>query len=261
MRRTVTVSLAQIDVAWGNPEANLAITEKLTEEAHRRGSDLILFPELWTTAYDLPRAQSYASTGDGDAFGQLAQLARRYDIHITGSVLKREGDKIYNCAPLFSPQGELLGDYDKIHLFNLMQEEQYLSPGQRTPVFELPWGLCALAICYDLRFPELFRKYAVAGARMVFLPAEWPFPRLEHWRVLLKARAIENQCYIVACNRVGQGGDAQFFGHSTVVDPSGRCVVEAGEAEALLTVSLDMGLVEEARRTLTVFADRRPDIY
>jgi len=96
---------------------------------------------------------------------------------------------------------------------------------------------------------------------MVFLPAEWPYPRLEHWRTLLRARAIENQSFFVACNRVGRGGDTHFFGHSTVVDPWGRCVVEAGETEVLLTVSLDMDVVQEVRRCLTVFEDRRPGVY
>ena len=261
MGKRVTISLAQLDVLWGQPEPNFAVAEKLVEEARRRGSELILFPELWTTGYDLPHACEYASAPGQGAFERLALFARQHGIYIAGSILKREGKSIFNCAPLFSPQGELVGNYDKVHLFGLMDEDRYLSAGHRTPVFNLPWGRCAIAICYDLRFPELFRKYALSGAEMVLLPAEWPYPRLEHWRTLLRARAIENESFFVACNWVGRGGDAHFFGHSTVVDPWGRCVVEAGETEVLLTVSIDMDLVQEVRRRLTVFEDRRPDVY
>lgn len=255
------VSVAQMDVAWGQPEVNLAKASEWIAEARRRGSDLVVFPELWATAYDLVHAGHHASAPGEGIFASLAQLARQHKIYVTGSVLKRQGNAIYNCAPLFSPTGDLLGDYDKIHLFRLMDEHRYLAAGHRTPVFSLPWGRCAIAICYDLRFPELFRKYALAGAELILIPAEWPYPRLEHWRTLLRARAIENQCFVVGCNRVGRGGDAQFFGHSAVIDPWGRCLVEAGEDEILLTVSLSFELVQDVRRQLTVFDDRRPDVY
>ncbi len=261
METPLTLSLAQIDIAWGQPDANLSKAEEWIAEAHRRGSDLIVFPELWTTGYDLDNVDRYASAPGQGVFERLAQLAHQHSIYITGSILKRQGRAIYNCAPLFSPEGAFLGDYDKVHLFGLMDEDKYLAPGHQTPLFDLPWGRCALGICYDLRFPELFRKYALAGADLILVPAEWPYPRLEHWRTLLRARAIENECFIAACNRVGQGGEAQFFGHSAVIDPWGRCLVEAGESEILLTVSLDIQLVQDVRQRLTVFHDRRPDVY
>ena len=261
MGKQVTVSLAQVDVVWGQPDANLARAEALLAESRRRGSDIVVFPELWTTGYDLGRARQYASPRGEGTFARVAELAGRHALYVTGSMLRREGDAVYNCAPLFSPQGELLGDYDKVHLFRLMDEDQHLSAGNRTPVFDLPWGRCAIAICYDLRFPELFRKYALAGAEMIILPAEWPHPRIEHWRTLLQARAIENELFVAACNRVGKGGGAEFFGCSTVVDPWGRHQVEGTDEEALLTVSIDLETVAEARKTLTVFEDRRPEMY
>jgi len=261
VRTRFNLSLAQVDVAWGQPDVNLSKAETWAAEARRRGSDLVVFPELWTTGYDLENAGRHASAPGHGAFERLAQIARRNSIYITGSVLKRQQGGIFNCAPLFSPGGEVLGDYDKVHLFGLMDEDKYLAAGHQTPLFDLPWGRCALGICYDLRFPELFRKYALDGADLLIVPAEWPQPRLEHWRTLLRARAIENECYVAACNRVGQGGEAQFFGHSAVIDPWGRCLVEAGESEILLTVSLDMGLVQDVRRRLPVFDDRRPDVY
>ncbi|MFB0545355.1 MAG: nitrilase-related carbon-nitrogen hydrolase, partial [Anaerolineae bacterium] len=111
------------------------------------------------------------------------------------------------------------------------------------------------------RFPELFRKYALAGARIIFIPAGWPHPRLEHWRTLLRARAIENQMFVVACNHVGSCKDLQFFGHSAIYDPWGDLVVEAGELETLLTAQIDLALVEQVRERMKVFADRQPELY
>jgi len=258
----LTISLAQMDIALGQPQVNLAKVQEWTAEAKRRGSDMVLFPELWSTGYDLENAEQYATRLDEGLFTELAALARENAIHICGSLLSVQDDGCYhNTAPLFSPAGKRLGHYSKIHLFRLMAEEKYLAAGQATPVFDLPWGKSAIAICYDLRFPELFRRYALAGARIIFLPAEWPYPRLEHWRALLQARAIENQLFIAACNRVGESKGERFFGHSAIYDPWGRLVIEASDTEALLTVSVDMALVEKVRQTIPIFADRRPELY
>ena len=257
----LTISLAQIDIALGQPQVNLAKVREWTAEASRRGSDVVLFPELWSTGYDLENAEQYATRLDEGLFAELATLARENAIHICGSLLCVEDGRYHNTAPLFSPAGKCLGHYSKIHLFRLMDEDRYLAAGQAVPVFDLPWGKSAIAICYDLRFPELFRRYALAGVRIIFLPAEWPHPRLEHWRALLQARAIENQLFIAACNRVGENKGERFFGHSAIYDPWGRLVIEAGEDEMLLTVSVDMALVEEVRQAIPIFADRRPELY
>ena len=124
----------------------------------------------------------------------------------------------------------MLGVYRKMHLFGLFDEDQYLAPGQSPLVLDLPWGTTGLAICYDLRFPEIFRRYAIKeNAKMVIISAEWPLARLAHWRALLIARAIENQCFIVACNAAGEAGDTVMAGHSMIIDPWGQIVVEAGE--------------------------------
>jgi predicted amidohydrolase len=257
----LTISLAQMDIALGRPQVNLAQVQELTAEARRRGSDVVLFPELWPTGYDLENAQRYATGLDDGLFVELAALAGEHAIHICGSLLSMQDGCYHNTAPLFSPAGQRLGHYSKIHLFRLMDEDKYLAAGQETPVFDLPWGKSAIAICYDLRFPELFRHYALAGASIIFVPAEWPYPRLEHWRTLLRARAIENQLFIVACNRVGESKGERFFGHSAIYDPWGRLVIEAGDSQALLTASVDVALVEEVRQTIPAFADRRPELY
>jgi predicted amidohydrolase len=142
-----------------------------------------------------------------------------------------------------------------------MDEEKYLQPGDQPVVHDLPWGRTGVAICYDLRFPELFRGYALAGALMTVIPAEWPSARIEHWRTLLRARAIENQMIVVGCNRTGYDGDEKFGGHSALLDAWGEPVVEGGDQPVLLTGSLDISSVSQVRRKIPIFEDRRPDLY
>jgi len=126
---------------------------------------------------------------------------------------------------------------------------------------DLPWGRTGIAICYDLRFPELIRTYGVAGASLILIPAEWPYPRIEHWRTLIQARAIENQLFVAACNRVGVSGNTRFLGHSMIVNPMGDFIVEGGEDETLLTASIDLDQVEQVRSLFNVNNDRRPEVY
>jgi predicted amidohydrolase len=189
-------------------------------------------------------------------------LARQHKVAILGSCLSLLGEGKYgNTAVYFNNQGQLLNQYSKIHLFQLMDEHLYLTGGEKLSVVETEWGLGGLSICYDLRFPEIFRAYALSGAQMVFLPSEWPHPRLAHWQTLLRARAIENQMYMIACNRVGNSKNTDFFGHSCIIDPWGEIVVEAGESEILLTAEIDLGKVDAVRAKIPIFADRRPELY
>ena len=258
----IKISLAQMDVRFGDPAANFATVTRMTEEAKRRGSDLILFPELWSTAYDLTRASRYASSLTSGLFADISALAQRTGIHILGSTLSLFGEnKFGNTLTVFAPDGTLLADYSKIHLFRLMDEHKYLTAGDKSVTVDLPFGRAGLAICYDLRFPELFRGYALAGAEMVFLSAEWPHPRLVHWQTLVRARAIENQMFIFACNRGGGDARNEFWGHSLAVDAWGEILAEGGEGEELLTLTADLSKVQEARRKIPVLQDRRPESY
>lgn len=256
------ISLAQMDVALGEPEKNLETVRLMAAEAARRGSQLLLLPELWSTGYDLENAARHATTLDEGIFAQVREMATHHGLYVLGSCLSLlENGGYGNTAVLFSPQGEILGQYSKLHLFRLMQEEQYLTAGDRLALVDSEWGKLGLAICYDLRFPEIFRAYALAGARVVFLPSEWPHPRLAHWQTLLRARAIENQFYIVACNRVGRSKETDFFGHSCIIDPWGETVIEAGEQAVLLTCDIDLARVDEVRKRIPVLEDRRGEVY
>lgn len=258
----LVVSLGQMDVKIGDVASNLATVQAMTAEAAGRGSDLVVFPELWSTGYDLQHAADHATTTDKGVFSVVADLAREQGIAIVGSILSCMGGGRYGNTAVFLDQlGNNLGVYSKVHLFRLMDEEKYLTAGDRLTLVDSIWGKVGLAICYDLRFPELFREYALGGASMVVLPAEWPKPRLAHWLTLLKARAIENQMFVIACNRVGKSGDATFFGHSCIIDPWGETIAEAGKRETLLTAEIDLALVKTVRSKIPVFVDRRPELY
>lgn len=266
MTTRLTISLAQMDCRLGDPDANFAHATAQIAEAARRGSDLVLLPELWSTAYALDAAASLAAPlattpATEGWFGRVAALAAAHRLYVGGSLLEVRDGRYYNCFALYGPDGVLCGAYRKVHLFRLMDEEKYLAPGEEPVLLDLPWGKTGLAICYDLRFPELLRSYALAGARLLLIPAEWPHPRREHWRTLLRARAIENQCFVAACNRIGVTGHNTFFGASAVIDPWGAPLVEAGEVSTLLTVTVDLALVDEVRRRIPVFEDRRADLY
>jgi predicted amidohydrolase len=270
----LVLSLGQMDVHIGEPDRNLARVEEWIAEAARRGSHVVVFPELWDTGYALERAAQLGSPLGAGRFARIAELARLHRIHVIGSMLELEAAppgspgapstaslRAYNTAAWFDESGEVRGIYRKLHLFRLMKEDQHLSPGRSLLALDLAWGRFGVAVCYDLRFPEMFRQYALSGAQMVIIPAQWPHPRMAHWRTLLHARAIENQMFVAACNRVGSDGSAVFGGCSAAITPWGDAIVEAGEQEVLLTAEIDLAEVTRVRREIPVFEDRRPDIY
>lgn len=255
------ISLGQMNIALGQPALNWEKVRAWTAEAARRGSAVVLFPELWPTGYDLENWRAHASPLNEGLFADLSALAREHRIAIGGSLLEAHGDRAYNTFALFGNQGQTLAVYRKTHLFRLMAEDQWLAPGEALTSVAAPWGHTGLSICYDLRFPEIFRRYALQGARLILLPAEWPSRRAEHWRTLLRARAIENQLFVAACNRVGEMHGDAFAGHSAVIDPWGETLAEASQVETLLTVELDLSAVERVRQRIPIFADRRPELY
>ncbi len=257
----LSLSLGQMLVQLGEPEANFERVRAWTAEAARRGSDLVLFPELWSTGYDLEHWARHASPPGEGMFARLAALAREHHIALGGSVLEARDGRAYNAFALFDNQGGLTATYRKVHLFRLMDEEKWLAPGERLELVEADWGLTGLGICYDLRFPEMFRHYALRGARLMLVPAEWPSRRAYHWQTLLRARAIENQVFVAGCNRVGESKGETFGGGSAVIDPWGEVVVEGGSGEALLTAEIDLAQVDAVRQRIPVFEDRRPDVY
>ena len=175
----LTIALAQMDIRTAQPESNLARARKFASQAQEAGADLLLLPELWLHGYDLEQAEEWAAPLGEGGFAQMADLAREFGLHLAGSLLERHAGGVSNTAVLYAPDGTLLGSYRKIHLFRLMQEHRYLAPGDHATLCPTPWGPTGLAICYDLRFPELFRTLALAGAVLFLVPAQWPVRRIE----------------------------------------------------------------------------------
>lgn len=260
MARNLVISIAQMPVAGNDPEQNLETAARAVGEAARRGSDLVVLPELWTTGVALREATEQNTPARFDAAGAMRDLARSNGVAVAGSALMGDEDHFHNVLLLVTADGKLAAGYQKLHLFTPMDEHRYVTGGDEVVVCEAPWGKTGLSVCYDLRFPELFRRIAVAGAELIILPAEWPHPRLEHWRVLSRARAIENQCFFVAANAAGTQGRYTFCGHSAVIDPWGETVAEAGEDAAVLTATIDLDDVAKVRERFPALKDRRESL-
>lgn len=256
------ISLIQLDIAFGNPAANYAAAEQRIREAAAAGPDCLILPELWTTGYDLTRLERIADPDGQETKALMSGLAKELGVHIVaGSVASSRPAGITNSMYVFDRSGGLAGEYSKLHLFRLMDEHLYLQPGEAKGLFTLDNARCAGLICYDIRFPEWVRAHTAEGAELLFVSAEWPKPRLAHWRALLISRAIENQCYVIACNRAGADPANQFAGHSMIIDPWGDVICEAGEGEEIVTGEIDLHKVREVRKQIPVFADRRPELY
>ncbi|MEX1029404.1 MAG: carbon-nitrogen family hydrolase [Paenibacillaceae bacterium] len=263
-KQRLHVCLLQIEIQIGQPEENY---RKVSEQLHIAISgtakpDVILLPEMWNTGYALEHIVQLADQYGVRTKKLIADFSRRHEVYvIAGSIADMADGEVRNTTYVFDRTGAVIADYSKIHLFRLMNEEKHLAAGDHVGLFELEGVSAGMMICYDIRFPELTRKLALDGVKVVFIPAEWPNPRLHHWRTLLMARAIENQMYIVACNRVGTSEGTEFFGHSLIIDPWGEIIAEAGEEESLVTAVLDLDLVDQVRQRIPVFEDRRPQFY
>lgn len=261
MPNRLTLALAQIDLALGDATRNLHTARTYIAQAKAHGADVVVLPELWASAYDLEHATRHAAALDQGMFATVADLAREHQIAIVGSLLEAHAGQIYNTATFYDARGNRSGTYRKLHLVPMLEEDRYLAGGDDAQAFDAAFGKGALAVCYDLRFPELWRHYALTGARLIFLPAEWPQKRIAHWRALLPARAIENQIFIAACNRVGTSKGETFGGNSMIVDPWGEILVQGAEHDALLVAQIDLDKVDAVRARVPVFRDRRAAVY
>jgi predicted amidohydrolase len=261
------LSLAQINVARANVEANLGCIANQVIAAKAANSDLVCLPEMCTTGFDWKYNEKILDEA-ANHVAAIAELAREHGIAICGSFLeKTESGAAANCFHFIDAKGVVLTRYRKLHLFTLFHEERHVQAGDTCATVNTEAGIFGAAICYDLRFPELFRRNTAAGALLHILPAAFPHPRLEHWRTLIRARAIENQAYFVAVNQSGveghghRVGETCYFGHSMVVDPWGEVLVEADEAECLLHLEIDLAFATKVRAKMSAVEDRRTDLF
>ena len=224
-------------------------------------ADIAVLPELWIPgAFDLPLAREVAAPLDSPVIQRIQEMARAAGTWVhAGTYAERLPDgRTFNTAVLIGPNGEVITTYRKRHLFGFAEGERtIITAGDALVVAETPLGATGLATCYDLRFPEMFRDLVDAGAETFLLASGWPTPRIEHWRVLAQARAIEDQAWVVACNGVGSHAGITLGGHSIVVDPQGNVVAEASDAETVLFADVEPARALEWRTAFPVLDHRR----
>lgn len=259
---TLKIAVIQMDVALGEPDDNLKKMEKLVRDAAQNKPDVIILPETWNTGYFPLNVAELALYSGKKAVEKLSDLARDLQVYLVGgSISEIHKEQVVNSAKVFNRTGLEIASYQKIHLFSPGDENKFFTEGNNVVTFEIEGHVCGVIICYDLRFPELIRRLALDGVEMLFIPAEWPQPRLEHWRILQKARAIENQIFVISCNGVGLGNGVKFCGHSSVINPWGEIIKEAGEEEEVFYTELTIDTINEVRKRIPVFADRRYSSY
>ena len=258
---TVRVAMIQLDCSSDEPVA-VRVTRTLSlVDAAARDADMVILPELWHVgAFDVDAAREHAQPIDGPLVEALAGLAAEHGVWLHGGSFAELADdgNHYNTSVLIDPNGDIAAAYRKVHLFGFDGGETVLmSGGDELFVVETPLGPTGLATCYDLRFPELFRALVDGGATAFLITSGWPTPRIGHWDVLTRARAIENQAWLIACNEVGQQPGIRLGGHSVVVNPMGDVVAQAGEEPDVLVVDIDPGEATRWREQFPVLEDIR----
>ncbi len=250
----------QMDIVWEDPTANREKARGLIDATSVPPGSLVVLPEMYSTGFTMDAPA--AAEGDarpGETF--LAQTARQLECTVLGGVVTMGPDgRGRNEAVAFGPDGEEIARYCKLHPFSFAGEDRHYAPGEGVVTFR--WGefTVAPAICYDLRFPEAFRAAIRRGAELLVVIANWPAAREAHWLALARARAIENQAYLLAVNRCGADPDNTYSGRSIIIDPQGDTLADAGDAEGVIHADLDIESLRDYRRRFPALADIRDDL-
>lgn len=256
---TVEVACVQLSASHRSKEAQTQHAVSLIENLD--DVDLVVLPELWPTGYfSFHRYAVEAETVSGPTVRAIAAVARRRRVHIVGGSVVERGSRgrLYNMSFLVSPKGKVLLTYRKLHLFGYRSREaKLLAPGSEVRVARTALGCLAMTTCYDLRFPELYRLIVEQGAEIIIVVSAWPWARRDHWLLLTRARALENQVFLIACNAVGNDSGTKLAGSSLVVDPWGEILGVVKKQETILRVSLDMSRLRRIRKEFPVLRDRR----
>ena len=240
------VSILQFRSTLGAIDENFSTASRLIAAAE--GSDVLILPELWSTGYYPTPVADYADVDAQRTKNFICAAAKNFGVNIIGgSVIVQSGGKIFNRSLVANRRGELVATYDKTHLFSFAHEHDVFSAGNEVVTVELDGVTCGLAICYDLRFPEFVRRLALNGAEIIFVPAAWSLKRLTPRRILTKARAIENQIFVVFVNSAGI---------SEIVNPGGEVVAECERGEELLTAEIDLRERAKIIANMNLLADR-----
>jgi deaminated glutathione amidase len=273
--RTLVASAIQITAVDGEKEAAVEKMMAFLDEAGRRGSDLCVLPELWTGLgfSDDAIYRAIAEPLPGPLTARLGEKARAYGMYIAGSMYEAAPDgRFHNSLPLIGPDGAIVGIYRKTHLFDApnrtdippgIVESHKVAPGDALDVYGTNLARMGLSVCSDLRFPEVYREMALKGAEILVCASAFLAPRYDHWEFFLRARAAENQAWVIASGQYGREPKTGlgFVGRSMIVDPWGVVVATASDEEGVVTATIDLGLVGRVRARYPLLDQRRPELY
>lgn len=260
----ITVSAIQFAPILGDVEKNLATIESLVAKAAKAGSMLVVTPEICDTGYDLSNIDETARPIPNETTDFFGALAIRHKLVIVAGLAERKGNDLLNSAVIFGDDGRIVDTYHKSHLCPVppFDEPKTFAYGNRLFVTRAAGARIAPLICYDCRFPEAYRKLAVAGAEVIVQPSAFPRSRIEQLEICLRARTIENQFFVVAANFHGKPGKVELGGRSMIIGPDGNILAKASETkDEAITFEVDLDDIEMSRRERPVFTERRPEIY
>jgi len=246
------IALIQYNPEWENKEANKKKILSMIKDIE--GVDLFIFPEMTLTGFTM-KSKDMSETILGDSYRFFSSIAKEKSSNIFAGVIERRNNRNYNTLIHIKPDGNLLKLYRKVHPFSYSDENKYYFGGSKPAITKIKIWNVGLTICYDLRFPELYRKYGKKRTHLIVNIANWPDTRIEHWRTLLRARAMENQCYIAGVNRVGKDPKLNYIGFSSVFDPMGKEIVAVENDEKVIVVDIDKNYVNEVREKFPFLDD------
>lgn len=263
--RDFLAACVQFDVRPGDVATNCAAMRAGIDEAVSAGAKMCVLPELWSTSF-LPQFDDDVVREAQEGERELAELSRTHGLVTVASTIEVVDEVVFNTAHVYD-HGERLASYRKIHLFSPNLEHRRHGAGDRPCLVDTSLGRVGVLICYDLRFPELARYYFHRGAELLAIPGQWPEARAQHWRTLLRARAIENEMFVLGCNRTGQEPSQRnaepmpFPGDGRIIDPTGEVLASgSGDAGAVVAM-IEMRKVRTMRRILPIERDQRPSVY
>ena len=257
------ISIIQLNSILGEKEKNYENVVLKIKEAIKEHPDVLVLPELFDTGFFPINNQIELSDCNGEKTIEFfSNIAKTNSINIiAGSILNNRNNQIYNSSFIFDRFGNNIASYDKIHLFSPMNENKYFSSGEKIVKFNIDNISTGIIICYDLRFPELSRILALRNIDILFVVSQWPGTRINILHNLLKARAIENQFFVVCANGCGENENTRFGGESVIINPLGEILIKASKDEEIITYDIDLSIIKDIRDRINVFNDRRDDIY
>ncbi|MGO3751625.1 MAG: carbon-nitrogen family hydrolase [Peptoniphilaceae bacterium] len=256
------VSIIQNKLILGKVDENFKIIENKIIESMKDNPDVILLPEMWNTSFFPDNVKEIADIDGFRTKKFLSKLSSKFSVNIVGgSVANIRNKELYNTSYIFNRHGKLIGSYDKVHLFSPSGEDKIFNSGNKLCTFELDRIKCGICICYDLRFVEWIRMNALEDISILFIPAAWPDKRIMHWNTLNRARAIENQMFVVCSNSIGETKTMKFGGNSSIIDPWGEYIIEPNDKDEIKIGEIDLSIIKDIRESINVFRDRKNNLY